>query len=129
MYELYQAEWCPYSSYVREQLTERGIDFVARQVPAAKPERRELRERTGQDGIPALVDGERVIAEFEEILAFWTSATRRWRTRGSTGSAMRTGASRRGGTSYCGNTAAKDKASKSVNARTVDAVAEQSQEH
>ena len=39
MYVLYQAEWCPYSSYVREQLTERGVAFVARQVPAAKPAR------------------------------------------------------------------------------------------
>jgi glutathione S-transferase len=70
MYELYQAEWCPYSSFVREQLTERGVAFVARPVPAAKPERSELKERTGQDGIPALVAGDRVIAEFEEILAF-----------------------------------------------------------
>ena len=70
MYELYQAEWCPYSSYVREQLTERGVAFVARPVPAAKPERRELRERTGQDSIPVLLAGDRVIAEFEEILAF-----------------------------------------------------------
>jgi glutathione S-transferase len=29
---LYQAEWCPYSSAVRERLTELGLDFVARQV-------------------------------------------------------------------------------------------------
>ena len=70
MYELYQAEWCPYSSFVREQLTERGVDFVARQVPAAKAERREMKERTAHDGIPVLVAGERVSAEFEEILAF-----------------------------------------------------------
>ena len=70
MYELYQAEWCPYSSFVREQLTERGVDFVARQVPAAKAERREMKERTGHDSIPVLVAGERVLAEFEEILAF-----------------------------------------------------------
>lgn len=70
MYELYQAEWCPYSSYVREQLTERGVDFVARQVPAAKPERREMQERTGHDSIPVLVAGSRVLGEFDDILAF-----------------------------------------------------------
>ena len=29
MLTLYQAEWCPFSSAVREVLTELGIDFVA----------------------------------------------------------------------------------------------------
>jgi glutaredoxin len=33
---LYQAEWCPYSSAVRQRLTELGIDFVAKQVPLAR---------------------------------------------------------------------------------------------
>jgi glutathione S-transferase len=54
--ELYQAEWCPYSSAVRERLTELGVDFVARQV-AARQE-----EREGAHEIPLLVteDGERL---------------------------------------------------------------------
>jgi glutaredoxin len=53
--ELYQAEWCPYSSAVRERLTELGVDFIARQV-APRQE-----DREGQHGIPLLVteDGER----------------------------------------------------------------------
>ena len=34
MLTLYQAEWCPFSSAVREILTELGLDFVARQVEA-----------------------------------------------------------------------------------------------
>ena len=38
MLTLYQAEWCPYSSAVREVLTELGLDFVARQVEP-EPER------------------------------------------------------------------------------------------
>jgi glutaredoxin len=46
---LYQAEWCPYSSAVRERLTELGIDFVAKQV-APRQE-----EREGQHEIPLLV--------------------------------------------------------------------------
>lgn len=70
MYELYQAEWCPYSSYVREQLTERGVDFVARQVPAERAARRDMQVRTGTDEIPVLVAGDRVITAFEAILAF-----------------------------------------------------------
>jgi glutathione S-transferase len=53
--ELYQAEWCPYSSAVRQRLTELGIDFVARQV-APRQE-----DREGAHEIPLLVaeDGER----------------------------------------------------------------------
>jgi glutathione S-transferase len=48
MITLYQAEWCPYSSAVRERLTELGIDFVARQVEP-RPD-----ERTQVDEIPTL---------------------------------------------------------------------------
>ena len=56
MLTLYQAEWCPYSSAVRQRLTELGIDFVARQV-APRQE-----ERDGEHEIPLLVteDGERL---------------------------------------------------------------------
>jgi glutathione S-transferase len=54
--ELYQAEWCPYSSAVRERLTELGIDFVAKQV-APRQE-----DREGEHEIPLLVteNGERL---------------------------------------------------------------------
>ena len=55
MLTLYQAEWCPYSSAVRERLTELGHDFVAKQV-APRPE-----DRKGAHEIPRLTtgDGER----------------------------------------------------------------------
>lgn len=55
MLELYQAEWCPYSSAVRERLTELGVDFVAKQA-APRQE-----DRDGEHEIPLLVaeDGER----------------------------------------------------------------------
>jgi glutathione S-transferase len=46
---LYQAEWCPYSSAVRERLTELGLDFVAKQVAPRQEDRR------GQHEIPLLV--------------------------------------------------------------------------
>jgi glutathione S-transferase len=53
--ELNQAEWCPYSSAVRERLTELGVDFIARQV-APRQE-----DREGEHEIPLLVaeDGRR----------------------------------------------------------------------
>jgi uncharacterized protein len=54
MLTLYQAEWCPFSSAVREVLTELGLDFVARQVEPWPSERSGLREITGTDQIPVL---------------------------------------------------------------------------
>jgi glutathione S-transferase len=70
MLMLYQAEWCPYSSAVRQRLTELGIDFVARQV-APRQE-----DREGEHEIPLLTngDGERfegteAIFEYLEALA------------------------------------------------------------
>ena len=52
---LYQAEWCPFSSAVREVLTELGLDFVARQVEPWPEQRSELRAVSGGDLIPVLV--------------------------------------------------------------------------
>jgi predicted GNAT family acetyltransferase/glutaredoxin len=51
---LYQAEWCPFSSAVREVLTELGVDFVARQVEPWPEERRKLQALAGTDQIPVL---------------------------------------------------------------------------
>ena len=51
---LYQAEWCPLSSAVREVLTELGLDFVARQVEPWPGERDELRRVAGTDQTPVL---------------------------------------------------------------------------
>jgi glutathione S-transferase len=44
MLTLYQAEWCPYSSPVRQRLTELGLDFVARQVEPRGSERTSVSE-------------------------------------------------------------------------------------
>jgi predicted GNAT family acetyltransferase/glutaredoxin len=52
---LYQAEWCPFSSAVREVLTELGLDFVARQVEPWPEQRSILRAVSGSDQIPVLV--------------------------------------------------------------------------
>jgi predicted GNAT family acetyltransferase/glutaredoxin len=51
---LYQTEWCPFSSAVREVLTELGLDFIACQVEPWPPERAELLEVAGTDQIPVL---------------------------------------------------------------------------
>ena len=51
---LYQAEWCPFSSAIREILTELGIDVVLRQVEPFPEQRTHLRELAGTDEIPVL---------------------------------------------------------------------------
>jgi glutathione S-transferase len=68
---LFQTEWCPSSHRVRQRLTELGVDYVVRQVPVAKEQRRELMAATGTDTIPVLVtaDGD-VIRGVETILAW-----------------------------------------------------------
>jgi glutathione S-transferase len=61
---LHQAEWCPYSSAVRERLTELGIDFVARQV-APWPE-----QRTDVKDIPTLETEDGLVSGTEAIFAY-----------------------------------------------------------
>jgi len=51
---LYQTEWCPFSSAVREVLTELGLDFVARQVEPWPEEREQLRAVAHTQHIPVL---------------------------------------------------------------------------
>jgi glutathione S-transferase len=69
MIELYQAEWCPHSHRVRQRLTELGLDFVARQVPADRAERDELEAATGERSIPTLVlDAGEVVTGDDEII-------------------------------------------------------------
>jgi hypothetical protein len=68
---LYQAEWCPFSTAVREVLTELGIDVVLRQVEPWPEEREELRALAGTDQIPVLQaeDGQ-LYRGTREIFAF-----------------------------------------------------------
>jgi glutaredoxin len=72
---LWQAEWCPYSSRVREALTEYGVDFVARQVAAERADRDAMRRATGRDEIPLLVlENGTQIGDWREMLD-WIRAT------------------------------------------------------
>ena len=69
--ELYQAEWCPHSHKVRQRLTELGLDFTARQVPAEPDDREEMKRRVGTEEIPVLVpDGGEPRCGEDEILEY-----------------------------------------------------------
>jgi glutaredoxin len=69
MFELYQAEWCPYSACVRQRLTELGLDVILRQVEPEPEERERLHDVTGQREIPVLLldDGSALVG-MDEIL-------------------------------------------------------------
>ena len=72
--ELYQAEWCPHSHKVRQRLTELGLDFTGRQVPADPDERDAMERRVGTNEIPVLVpDGGEPICGEDDILAYLAS--------------------------------------------------------
>ena len=55
MLQLFQTEWCRGSKTVRQRMTELGIDFVARQVPADPAERDALERDTGVRTVPVLM--------------------------------------------------------------------------
>ena len=70
MITLYQAEWCPFSSRVRQRFTELGVTFAAVPVPAERADREEMRRKVGTDEIPALLleDGTAITGDAEEIV-------------------------------------------------------------
>jgi glutathione S-transferase len=69
--ELWQAEWCPHSHKVRQRLTELGLDFVGRQVPAEQEDRDALEAATGSREIPTLVGEGREVISGEEPILEW----------------------------------------------------------
>jgi glutathione S-transferase len=81
MFELYQAESCPYSEKVRSKLTDLGLSYVAHNPRLPGHEggdvlneqtHRELTQIGGEDQIPFLVDTDRreAVYEAEDIVAY-----------------------------------------------------------
>ncbi len=74
MLRLYQAEWCPQCHRVRQALTELGLTYEAVNVPEEPTDRAEVIAVSGQNQVPVLVDGDRVIPGSEEIIEYLRSA-------------------------------------------------------
>jgi glutaredoxin len=72
--ELWQAEWCPHSHKVRDRLTDKQIDFVARQVPKEQDDRDEMARAVGTREIPVLVTDDGRVLEGEEEILPWLDA-------------------------------------------------------
>ena len=61
MLTLYQVEWCPYCHRVRQKMTELELTYTCVNVPAVRDRRDKVREVSGQQGVPVLVDGDQVL--------------------------------------------------------------------
>lgn len=67
---LYQLRKCPWAAAVRQTLANVGADYGVIQVPYNRADRREVRELTGQELTPVLVDGDVVIAGSRRAVAY-----------------------------------------------------------
>jgi glutathione S-transferase len=55
---LYELEGCPYCAKVKNKLADLGLEYESRMVPRSHSERTEVKEVSGQTGVPVLIDEE-----------------------------------------------------------------------
>jgi len=73
MLELYRLRGCPYCEKVERKLDELGLDYERHNVPSFRFLRSEVKEVSGQSGVPVLVDTENGVegmAESDDIVAY-----------------------------------------------------------
>lgn len=68
--KLYHVEWCPDCEVVRKKLEEHDFTYDDEIVEDARPLRTQVHEASGQYYVPVLVDGETVLTETYDILAY-----------------------------------------------------------
>ena len=67
---LYQAEWCPYCARVRAKLTDLLLDYKTVNVPRSHDERTEVKQVSGQTGIPVMIDGDTTLDDDDDIIPY-----------------------------------------------------------
>jgi glutaredoxin len=69
---LYQLDGCPFCEKVADRLDDLGIDYESVWVEALHSQRNDVKEVSGQRGVPVLIDDEYGItmAESDRILEF-----------------------------------------------------------
>jgi glutathione S-transferase len=70
---LYTLAGCPYCAKVENKLSELDLDYESRSVPRSHGERTEVKEVSGQTGVPVLVDeanGVEGMPESDDIVAY-----------------------------------------------------------
>ncbi|MCG3116569.1 MAG: glutathione S-transferase N-terminal domain-containing protein [Candidatus Manganitrophus sp. SA1] len=68
--KLYDLDSCPYCRMVRDKLEELGLEYEKITVPSYRPNRKEVFEVSGQYLVPVLVDGDVVLDDEDEIIAY-----------------------------------------------------------
>ena len=71
--KLYELQGCPYCMKVKEKLHDLGLKYDSVMVPPDKSERHEVKEVSGQRGVPVLVDTEHGIdgmSESDDIIEY-----------------------------------------------------------
>jgi len=73
---LYQLDGCPYCEKVADRLDELGIDYDTEWVEAHHSKRNEVKEVSGQRGVPVIVDDDTgvTMAESDRILEYVNSS-------------------------------------------------------
>jgi len=70
---LYELEGCPYCAKVTEKLAELGLEYESVTVPSSHDQRDEVKEVSGQTGVPVLVDedhGVEGMPESDDIIEY-----------------------------------------------------------
>jgi glutaredoxin len=68
MLTLYQVEWCPSCHQVRQVMTELGLTYANVNVPLKPEDRAAVMAVSGQDRVPVLRDGDRVLIDSGAIV-------------------------------------------------------------
>jgi glutaredoxin 3 len=70
---LYELPGCPFCSKVVNKLDELGLEYDTIEVPRSHSERTEVKEISGQTGVPVIIDEEHDVdgmPESDDIVAF-----------------------------------------------------------
>lgn len=67
---LFHVDWCPDCHVVRRKLADLGLDYDAVVVPDSRRMRTQVYEVSGQYYVPVLKDGDLILTETADILAY-----------------------------------------------------------
>lgn len=70
MLTLYQFEACPYCRMVRQTLSDLELTYVSVSVPIDRRRRQKVIEVSGQATVPVLTDGDVVLSDENDIIAY-----------------------------------------------------------
>jgi glutaredoxin 3 len=71
--ELYELPGCPYCAKVTSKLADLDLDYESHEVPRSHSDRTEVKEVSGQTGVPVLVDTDHDVEgmpESDDIVAY-----------------------------------------------------------